>query len=72
MARKMPGRDLGFCKRKFKGKSRSKKGSHRRGGFKPFRKSASGGKYMADEDYDPYDQAYWGKAKAYFFAVSVR
>ena len=57
-------RNFKFKKRKGKGKSGNKKGSHQRGGFKPFRKSGSGGKAnMANENYDPYDQAYWGKGK---------
>ena len=48
-----------------KGKSGSNKGSHRRGGFKPFKKSGSGGKgNMANENYNPYDQAYWRKGKS--------
>ena len=64
IARKVLGRNFKFKKRKGKGKSGNKKGSHQRGGFKPFRKSGSGGKaYMANENYDPYDQAYWGKGK---------
>ena len=47
-----------------KRKSTSKKSSHQRGGFKPFRKGSSGGKAnMANENQDPYDQAYWGKGK---------
>ena len=58
------GRNFKFKKRKGKGKSTSKKGSHQRGGFKPFRKGSSGGKAnMANEYQDPYDQAYWEKAK---------
>ena len=62
IARKVSGRNFKFKKRKGKGKSGNKKGSHQRGGFKPFRKSGSGGKAsMANENYDPYDQAYWGK-----------
>ena len=53
-----------FGKRTGKGESRIKKGSRRRGGFKPFRKSGSGGKAnMANENSDPYDQAYWRKGK---------
>ena len=64
IARKVSGRNFKFKKRKGKGKSANKKGSHQRGGFKPFRKSGSGGKAnMANENYDPYDQAYWGKGK---------
>ena len=64
IARKVPRRNFRFKKRKGKGKSGNKKGSHQRGGFKPFRKSGSGGKAnMANENYDPYDQAYWGKGK---------
>ena len=64
IARKMSGRNFRFKKRKGKGKSGNKKGSHQQGGFKPFRKSGSGGKAnMANENYDPYDQAYWGKGK---------
>ena len=64
IARKVAGRNFRFKKRKGKGKSGNKKGSHQRGGFKPFRKSGSGGKAnMANENYDPYDQAYWGKGK---------
>ena len=60
----MSGRNFKFKKRKGKGKSGNKKGSHQRGGFKPFRKSGSGGKAnMANENYDPYDQAYLGKGK---------
>ena len=64
-ARKMSGRrNFRPKKRKGKGKSGSKKGSHQQGGFKPFRKSGSGGKAtMANENQDPYDQAYWGKGK---------
>ena len=62
IARKVSGRNFKFKKRKGKGKSTSKKGSHQRGGFKPFRKGSSGGKAnMANEYQDPYDQAYWGK-----------
>ena len=62
IARKVSGRNFRFKKRKGKGKSGNKKGSHQRGGFKPFRKSGSGGKAnMANANYDPYDQAYWGK-----------
>ena len=62
IARKVSGRNFRFTKRK--GKSGNKKGSHQRGGFNPFRKSGSGGKAnMAHENYDPYDQAYWGKGK---------
>ena len=62
VARKVSGRNFRFKKRK--GKSGNNKGSHQRGGFKPFRKSGSGGKAnMANENYDPYDQAYWGKGK---------
>ena len=58
IARKVSGRNFKFKKRKGKGKSGNKKGSHQRGGFKPFRKSSSGGKAnMANENYDPYDQA---------------
>ena len=35
--------------------NQEKKGSHQRGGFKPFRKSGSGGKAnMANENYDPH------------------
>ena len=64
IARKVSGRNFKFKKRKGKGKSGNRKGSHQRGGFKPFRKSGSGGKAnMANENYDPYDQAYWGKGK---------
>ena len=60
IARKVSGRNFKFKKRK--GKSGNKKDSPQRGGFKPFRKSGSGGKAnMANENYDPYDQAYWGK-----------
>ena len=63
IARKVSGRNFKFKKRKGKGKSGNKKGSHQRGGFKPL-KSGSGGKAnMANENYDPYDQAYWGKGK---------
>ena len=65
IARKVPGRNFRFKSKKGKGKSGNNKGSHRRGGFKPFKKSGSGGKAnMANENYDPYDQAYWGKGKA--------
>ena len=54
IARKVSGRNFKFKKRKGKGKSGNKKGSHQRGGFKPFRKSGSGGKTnMANENYDP-------------------
>ena len=64
IARKVSGRNFKFKKNKGKGKSGYKKGSHQRGGFKHFRKSGSGGKAnMANENYDPYDQAYWGKGK---------
>ena len=65
IARKVSGRNFRFKKRKGKGKSGNKKGSHQRGGFKPFRKSGSGGKAsMANENYDPYDQGHIGeKAK---------
>ena len=64
IARKVSGRNFKFKKRKGKGQSGNKKGSPQRGGFKPFRKSGSGGKAnMANENYDPYDQAYWGKGK---------
>ena len=64
IARRVSGRNFKFKKRKGKGKSSSKKGNHRRGGFRPFKKSGSGGKAnMADEYSDPYDQAYWGKGK---------
>ena len=64
IARKVSGRNFKFKKRKGKGKAGNKKGSPQRGGFKPFRKSGSGGKAnMANENYDPYDQAYWGKGK---------
>ena len=64
IARKVSGRNFRFKKRKGKGKSGNKKGSHQRGGFKPFRKSGSGAKAdMANENYDPYDQAYSGKGK---------
>ena len=64
IARKVSGRNFKFKKRKGEGKSGNKKGSHQRGGFKSFRKSGSGGKAnMANENYDPYDQAYWGKGK---------
>ena len=38
IARKVSGRNFRFKKRKGKGKSGNKKGSHQRGGFKPFRK----------------------------------
>ena len=63
-ARKVSGRNFRFKKRKGKGQSGNRKGSHQRGGFKPFRKSGSGGKAnMANENSDPYDQAYWGKGK---------
>ena len=63
IARKVSGRNFKFKKRKGTGKSGTK-GSHQRGGFKPFRKSGSGGKAnMANENYDPYNQAYWGKGK---------
>ena len=41
VARKVSGRNFRFKKRKGKGKSGNKKGSHQRGGFKPFRKSGS-------------------------------
>ena len=59
----MSGRNFRFKKRR-KRKSGNKKGSHERGGFKPFRKSGSGGKAnMANENYDPYDQAYWAKER---------
>ena len=44
IARKVSGRNFKFKKRKGKAKSGNKKGSHQRGGFKPFRKSGSGGK----------------------------
>ena len=44
IARKVSGRKFRFKKRKGIGKSTSKKGSHQRGGFKPFRKGSSGGK----------------------------
>ena len=55
--RKVSGRNFKFKKRKGKGKSGNKKGSPQRGGFKPFRKSGSGGKAnMANENYDPYDK----------------
>ena len=64
IARKVSGRNFKFKKKKGKGKSGNKKGSHQRGGFKPFRKSGSGGKAkLANENYDPYDQAYWEKRK---------
>ena len=64
IARKVSGRNFRFKKRKGKGKSGDKKGSHQRGGLKPFRKSGSGGKAnMANENYDLYDQAFWGKGK---------
>ena len=59
------GRNFRFKRKKGKGKSGNNKGSHRRGGFKPFKKSVSGGKAnMANENYDAYDQAYWGKGKS--------
>ena len=52
-ARKVSGRNFRFKKRKGKGKSGNKKGSHQR----PFRKGGSGGKAnMANENSDPYDQ----------------
>ena len=64
IARKVSGRKFRFKKTKGKGKSTSKKGSHQRGGLKPFRKGSSGGRAnMANEYQDPYDQAYWGKGK---------
>ena len=44
IARKVSGRNFRFKKRKGKGKSGNTKGSHQRGGFKPFRKSGPGGK----------------------------
>ena len=53
IARKVSGRNFKFKKRKGKGKSGNKKGSHQRGGFKPFRKSGSSGN-MANENYDPW------------------
>ena len=60
----MSGWNFRFKKRKGKGKSGNKKGSHQRGGFKPFSKSGSGGKAnMANENYHPYDQADWGNGK---------
>ena len=56
--------DAFIARKVSEGKSGNKKGSHQRGGFKPFRKSGSGGKAnMANENYDPYGQAYWGKGK---------
>ena len=59
IARKVSGRNFKFKKGKGKGKSGNKTGSPQRGGFKPFRKIGSGGKAnMANENYDPYDQAY--------------
>ena len=61
IARKVLGQNFKFKKRKGKGKSGNKKGSYL---LKPFRKSGSGGNAnMANENYDPYDQAYWGKGK---------
>ena len=64
IARKVSGRNFRFKKRKGKGKSGIKKGSHQRGGFKPCRKSGPSRKAnMANENQDPYDQAYWGKGK---------
>ena len=64
IARKVSGRNFKFKKNKGKGKSGNNKGSHQRGGFNPFRKSGFCGKAnMANESYDPYDQAYWGKGK---------
>ena len=66
IARKVSGRNFRFQKGTGKGKSTSKKGSCQRGGFKPFRKSSSGGKAnMANEYQDPYDQACW-KSANYF------
>ena len=54
IARKVSGRNFKFKKRKGKGKSGNKKGSHQRGGFKPFRKCGSGGKAnMANETMIP-------------------
>ena len=50
IARKVSGRNFTFKKRKGKGKSGNKKGSHQRGGFKPFSTGGSGGKAnMANE-----------------------
>ena len=57
IARKVSGRNLRLGKRKGKGESRNKKGSHQRGGSKPFPKSGSSGKAnMANENSDPDDQ----------------
>ena len=44
IARKVSGRNFRFKKRKGKGKSGNKKGSHQRGGFKPFRKAVLAGR----------------------------
>ena len=44
VARKVSGRNFKFKKRKGKGTSGNKKGSHQRGGFKPFRKAVLAGR----------------------------
>ena len=65
IARKVSGRNFRFKRKKGKGKSGNKKGSHRRGGFKQLKKSVCGGKAgMANEDCDPYDHPFWGEGKA--------
>ena len=61
-ARKVSGRNFRFKKGKEKEKQKAKRAVPF--GFKPYRKSGSGGKAnMANENQDPYDQAYWGKGK---------
>ena len=64
IARKVSGRNFRFKKRKGKRNQETKRAVTNKVAFKPFRKSGSGGKAnMANENYDPYDQACWGKGK---------
>ena len=62
IARKVSGRNFRFKREKEKENQETKRAVTNE--VKPFRKSGSGGKAnMANENYDPYDQAYWGKGK---------
>ena len=59
IARKVSGRILRLKTKKEKDNQETTRA------VKPFNKSGSGGKAnMANENYDPYDQAYWGKGKS--------
>ena len=61
-AREVSGRNSRFKKGKEKEKQKANRAVPFR--FKPYRKSGSGGKAnMANENQDPYDQAYWGKGR---------